>query len=509
MALTYEAIKSANERVETIELKGKRYASVAARVQAFRELCPDGAIVTDYDFREDSKGSFVICKTTVIDETGKVLATGMAYEREGSTQVNRTSYIENCVPLDTQILTKDGWRFYNQLKVGDVVYGVDLDTQAVVETTLEAVNIHENRPLVRMRTSMFAFVCTPQHKWVTTNQSRKIEKVATEDLKVSHKIMQAFPQQIVPSDKGRRLGWLICDCEINKTGNGLPSTAYIHQSKHISEVARLFGEGTKTKVYNRNWLPSYEWRIPANQVREILGEFRIASYADLKDFALNADSADVAGCYESMMLADGTRGRFSSTYLDLVEAVQIMCVRLGIATTFVTSRMMKNSTRPLYELGIKTTSGAYASEIQFDHLPPKDVWCPTTGTGTWFAKQGNFVTLTSNCETSAVGRALGMIGLGSQTSMATAEEMANALYQQNAADQALESATYVGPSGENDAKTEREEKMRIIVGLFEQNGKTAEDAKAWLEKRYGIPFDSMSLRHLADAKVFLAKRNEQ
>lgn len=94
--ITYDQIKSANERVETIELKGKRYAYVAARVQAFRELCPNGCISTDIDFREDSKGSFVVCKTTVFDESGQILATGMAYEREGSNQVNRTSYIENC-----------------------------------------------------------------------------------------------------------------------------------------------------------------------------------------------------------------------------------------------------------------------------------------------------------------------------------------------------------------------------------------------------------------------------
>ena len=58
------------------------------------------------------------------------------------------------------------------------------------------------------------------------------------------------------------------------------------------------------------------------------------------------------------------------------------------------------------------------------------------GTGTAYEKENSsFINKTSyieNCETSAVGRALGMAGFGIDTSVASFEEVANAIEQQNA-----------------------------------------------------------------------------
>lgn len=105
MPITYEAIKSANERVGRIEISRrdkktgqvitKHYACVAERVQAFREICPMGSITTEISFRDTTDGkTMCICKATVCDDCA-VLATGHAYEIEGSTQINSTSYLEN------------------------------------------------------------------------------------------------------------------------------------------------------------------------------------------------------------------------------------------------------------------------------------------------------------------------------------------------------------------------------------------------------------------------------
>ncbi len=58
------------------------------------------------------------------------------------------------------------------------------------------------------------------------------------------------------------------------------------------------------------------------------------------------------------------------------------------------------------------------------------------GSGTAYEKEGSsFINKTSyieNCETSAVGRALGMAGFGIDTSVASFEEVANAVQQQEA-----------------------------------------------------------------------------
>jgi len=56
-------------------------------------LYPNGTIMTDIVSLQDG---VVVMKATARDENGKVLGTGLAYEKEGSSNVNRTSFIENC-----------------------------------------------------------------------------------------------------------------------------------------------------------------------------------------------------------------------------------------------------------------------------------------------------------------------------------------------------------------------------------------------------------------------------
>lgn len=93
MAITLEGIQNVNKRIQKIKIKGKDYATVAARVQAFRELCPDGLIHAEIISINDG---VVLMQAQVKDENGKLLATGYAQEKENASMINKTSYIENC-----------------------------------------------------------------------------------------------------------------------------------------------------------------------------------------------------------------------------------------------------------------------------------------------------------------------------------------------------------------------------------------------------------------------------
>lgn len=96
MGITYDDILRVNKAVKYIGIHGKNYAEVAQRVQAFRNLYPEGFITTDI-LRMDQ--SIVYMKAEVgFYENGQkvVLSTGMAYERQDASKINQTSYIENC-----------------------------------------------------------------------------------------------------------------------------------------------------------------------------------------------------------------------------------------------------------------------------------------------------------------------------------------------------------------------------------------------------------------------------
>ena len=75
-----------------INIHGKQYKTVALRVNEFIQNHPEWAIETDLV----SDGDMVIIKAVVKDETGRVRGSGYAEERRGSTNINKTSAVENC-----------------------------------------------------------------------------------------------------------------------------------------------------------------------------------------------------------------------------------------------------------------------------------------------------------------------------------------------------------------------------------------------------------------------------
>lgn len=94
--MDWQSLVKANAAIRTTNIKGKEYAEVNQRVKAFRTLYPEGFITTEILCRE---GGLCIIRATVghyTDGKSVILATGTAYEKEGSSQINRTSYIENC-----------------------------------------------------------------------------------------------------------------------------------------------------------------------------------------------------------------------------------------------------------------------------------------------------------------------------------------------------------------------------------------------------------------------------
>ena len=94
--MNFSDIQNANASIRTTNIKGKEYAEVNQRIKAFRMVYPDGYIKTDILCDED--GKCVITAECGCYENGeaRLLGTGTAYEKESSSYINKTSYIENC-----------------------------------------------------------------------------------------------------------------------------------------------------------------------------------------------------------------------------------------------------------------------------------------------------------------------------------------------------------------------------------------------------------------------------
>ena len=95
--ITFKDIQEANASIKTTDIKGKDYAEVNQRIKAFRMVFPLGFIQTMIESNED--GVCVMHATVgYYDDCGmvRILGEGTAYEKEASSYINKTSYIENC-----------------------------------------------------------------------------------------------------------------------------------------------------------------------------------------------------------------------------------------------------------------------------------------------------------------------------------------------------------------------------------------------------------------------------
>lgn len=80
-------------KFKTVNIKGKEYVEVNERVKYFRQNFKGWSIETELISNSNGVCDF---KAIIKDENGVVKSTGHAYEKESSSYINKTSYIENC-----------------------------------------------------------------------------------------------------------------------------------------------------------------------------------------------------------------------------------------------------------------------------------------------------------------------------------------------------------------------------------------------------------------------------
>lgn len=91
--MTLEQLVNMNDFIEVTKIKGKDYAMVHERIKALRAELPSASIQTEI---VHGGVDSIIIKATVYDEDGRILGTGHAEERKGSSNINQTSFVENC-----------------------------------------------------------------------------------------------------------------------------------------------------------------------------------------------------------------------------------------------------------------------------------------------------------------------------------------------------------------------------------------------------------------------------
>lgn len=142
--MTFEELQKANQSIATTNIKGKEYAEVNQRIKAFRMLYPEGCIKTELVSNEDGvcvfKAEVYSSLSAENEEDGyedNLLGTGHAYERESSSFINKTSYIENC---ETSAVGR---------ALGMCGFGIDTSVCSAEELNNAIINQEASKPITK------------------------------------------------------------------------------------------------------------------------------------------------------------------------------------------------------------------------------------------------------------------------------------------------------------------------------------------------------------------------
>lgn len=91
--ITFKDLENANMQLQKQDIDGEKYTPVSERILAFRKLFPCGRILTEWKSLTEEEA---ICVAHIFDEEGTELAHATAKEIKSSSDVNLTSYVENC-----------------------------------------------------------------------------------------------------------------------------------------------------------------------------------------------------------------------------------------------------------------------------------------------------------------------------------------------------------------------------------------------------------------------------
>lgn len=259
-------------------------------------------------------------------------------ESVGITRDEAKTLIYCCVTMDTQALTKDGWKYYEDLSVGELILTYNQGNKTKEwKPVLEKV-FYENAPVVDLRVgSFFNFKCTPNHRWFVRKR-------------IDHGKSKAYEDQVRTTDT------LTGDCQI-----------YVNApyDKEYSEYIP-----TKYNKYNTNWVGNV-CHMSKNEVETFIKGFLLAD-----------------GHYQT----NGDHWSFSQNDNSISEAA---------ITAFYLSSDKRITVTDIKNKGMKRAGEAKKSFISCntmtrDYLPDQPVWCVRTENESWVARQGNTITITGN-----------------------------------------------------------------------------------------------------------------
>lgn len=311
-----------------------------------------------------------------------------------------------CMPVDHEILTRDGWKFYDQIEVGDEVMAYDHEAGTLHWTPLlEVAEFDYDGELMVFECRGSSFEFTPNHRWpverVKTVQNGRAyggERVMLEshELNTMHRIPLTGDfrgeESVLSPRLAAILGWVATDGYMRWQCQYCEMTVYQSEKKGVDTLRRLLGVEPRQATDDRQEHRVYTFAVKPEDVNAITDH--IQSKQQLAEVAGRLSREAAEAMYQAMMQAEGSKPKttdqehFAQSHKNwfVRDAFQVLCV--------LTGRSAFQTKMGCY---IRKTNSIWPKHWLRPNKPYKGkIWCPRTKYGTWVVRHAGAVAITGN-----------------------------------------------------------------------------------------------------------------
>ena len=329
-----------------------------------------------------------------------------------------------CVPMDSEILTRDGWKSYDDVRVGEEVLTYNQSEQATEWKPLLETVFFKDSEVVKFGHSGWKVRATPNHRWYGWRRAEGSggERYAkqcvftTDQITSEHNITAAAycpDSGSIEMDLSEVciLTWIVTDGTYRHSaltgrtsqksdGSKRGCTAYIIQKKkqHVESITHFLEGLATTKTVDE--AGSSRWYLPADYFRSLWGKSGLDhENPDWVSFVTRLSPEQRRVFIDTFFKAEGStrkhgERRFSQNEGSLSDAVRV-AIHMDGKDTRITRR--ESYTGRINEvITERKKSHVTAQRFQEYERTYEDVWCPRTENQTWVMRQGNVITILGN-----------------------------------------------------------------------------------------------------------------
>ena len=309
-----------------------------------------------------------------------------------------------CVPTDHEILTKEGWKTYDQLEKGEMVMGYDVNTRELRwEPLIDVAVFDYDGDLCRfgLEGSNHEFLFTKDHRWPVEVARQKVKGMwfggerrilRAYQLNTSHKIPRVgdftATESVLSPRHARILGWIVTDGYFRwRKKSHLEAMVYQSPHKYLDEIVELLGTKPR-KPHPETGVVC----VPVLQedVRVLKRVFR--GKADMPGIVCGLSREAAEAMWDAMFKAEGYSHpqagmHFAQVHGPVLEAFQILCT--------LTGRHAHIGDRGCYVNGQKFFAPRNSHGAKTKYYKGK-IWCPKTPTHTWVMRHDGATIFSGN-----------------------------------------------------------------------------------------------------------------